>query len=105
MYDINLAGKGDKQRWSLDECKNRFKFGTIKSGPVKLHFFGIKTFQDTDNTVSTDSDDKRNALTDPSLSLIRRKEYQVPINEIEKSFFESTKSSLGWILNSTSPLC
>ena len=70
-----------------------------------MRFFGINTRQDEDMTVATDADDNINALTEYALSRHRCKQCDQPINELERSFFASTNSSLGWISTAASPFC
>jgi len=103
--DLKAAGKGRNAKQFLEEFNRRFKLGTINSGPGKLRFFGINTLQNEDFTIETDADDKMQALNEYPISRQRRKMGEKPLNEIEKSAFASSNSSLGWVGTAASPLC
>ena len=89
----------------IEEFDKRFKFGTVNHGPGKLRFFGINTVQNDDLTIETDAEDKMNAVVEYPLARTRRKQFEKPLNRIEKSVFGSTNSSLGWIGTAASPFC
>jgi len=84
--DIKAADAGDYAHLFIEALNEKFKLGTVKSGPGKMRFFfGINTNQESDMTIQTDRDDKLNALTEYYLSRPRRKQSSIPINEMEKS--------------------
>lgn len=105
VYDLKVAGTGDRAKAFLDVFDSRFKLGTINSGPGKLRFFGINTVQHEDFTVATDADDKLESVSEYPITRQRRKDSDDDINAIEKSAFASVNSSLGWIGTAVSPLC
>ncbi len=102
--DIIAAGVGNSAIQALNEFDKTFKLGEIKSGPGKLRFFGINISQNEDRSIDADADDKTKDLFEYSISKLRRKQYEEPMNAIEKSAFMSMNSSLGWIGSSASPL-
>lgn len=63
VNDIRAAGVGDNAQVLIDRFDNAFKLGTVSNGPGSLRFFDINTVQNGDLTVSTNADDKLNALT------------------------------------------
>lgn len=65
----------------------------------------MNIYQNDDMTIKTDADDKLNSLREYYLSRLRRKQYTDVVNQIEKSHFSSTNSSLGCIGTSKSPFC
>ena len=103
--DIKVAGEGDRAEDFIKRFNQKFELGTVARGPGKMRFFGINTVQHDDKTVSTDADDKLNSLVEADISRTRRKEYDAPINEIERAAYASTNSSLGWIGTAASPFC
>ena len=103
--DIKAAGEGENAKLFIKSFNKNFELGTISSGPGRMRFFGINTVQEDDMTVVTDANDKLNALTEYVLSRPRRKQFDMSINELEKSFYSSTNSSLGWIGTAASPFC
>lgn len=68
-----------------------------------MRFLGINTIQEEDFTISTDANHQIESLTEYSLTTIRRKESELKVNKIEKSFFSLTNSSQGWIGTAASP--
>lgn len=102
--EIKTAGVGDQLKCALKEFIKKFTLGTVKSGPGNLRCFSTNTSQDADMTVSTNADDKLNALTEHKMSRTRRKEIEKDVHAIEKAFYASTNSLLGWIGTEASPL-
>ena len=80
-------------------------FGNVNHGPGKLRFFGINTVQNTDHTIGTDADDMMDAVIEYPFSRMRRKQFDQPLNQMEKAVYASTNSSLGWIGTLASPFC
>lgn len=72
---------------------------------MKQPFFGLSMEQSETYTVRTDADDKLRSLDEYPISRIRRKEFESPLNALEKSYFTSTNSSLGWTGISSSLFC
>ena len=103
--DIKVSGEVDFVVQFMKRFNSKFKFGTVASGPGRMRFFGINIEQAEDFTIHTEADEKLNALTEFYLSRPRRKEHKSYLNDIERSFFASTNSSLGWIGTAASPLC
>lgn len=103
LDDLKAAGEGDRVKQFFKEIDRRFKFGDVKHGPGKLGFFGTNTVQNGDFTIKTDAGDKLNAVTEYPFSRQRRKQFDQPLNKIEKSVFASVNSSLGWIGTAASP--
>ena len=103
--DLKVAGEGNRAQLFLEKFDEQFKFGNVNHGPGKLRFFGINTVQNTDHTIETDADDKMDAVTEYPFSRMRRKQFDQPLNQMEKSVFASTNSSLGWIGTAASPFC
>lgn len=87
--DLKGAGEGDRVKTFMAEFDRRFKFGDIMQGPGKLRFFGINTVQNGDLTIETDADDKIDAVVEYPFTRQRRKQYDQPLNKIEKSVFSS----------------
>ena len=103
--DLKIAGEDNCVQHFIEEFDKRFRFGDVKHGPGKLRFFGINTVQNSDFTIETDADDKLDSVTEYPFSRQRRKQFEQPLNQIEKSVFASTNSSLGWIGTAASPFC
>ena len=105
--DIKVAGAGDNAKCLLVVFNETFKIGKLTTGPGpgRMRFFGINIHQDVDMTIKTDAEDKINLLTECYLSRPSRKQSYDPVNKMEKSQFDSTNSSLGWIGPSAYPLC
>ena len=78
----------------MDGFDKRFKFGHVKRGPEKLRFFGINTVQNADFTIEVDANDKLDAVTGYPFSIPRRKKFDQPLNQIEKSVCSSTNGFL-----------
>lgn len=79
--------------------------GIISSGPDKILFFGINTCKNYYMTIKTDTDEKINSLSEDAYSRACRFKSDQQINDLEKSFFALTKSSLVWIVTAASPFC
>ena len=56
-------------------------------------------------TIETDAEDKMKAVVEYPFSRTRRKQFEQPLNQIEKFVFASTKSSFGRIVTAASPFC
>ncbi len=103
--DLKAAGVGNNAKNFLENFHKVFNLGTINHGPGRLRFFGINTVQSKDFTVTTDADDKMEAVSEYPLTRQRRKEPEMKLNDMERSEFASVNSSLGWIGTAASPLC
>ena len=103
--DLKVAGEGNRAQVFLERFDKHFKFNKLNHGPGKLRFFGINTVQNTDHTIETDADDKMDAVTEYPFSRMLRKQFEQPLNQMEKSVFASTNSSLGWIGTAAPPFC
>lgn len=96
---------GDSVKLLFQHFDQMFKLGTVTSGPKKLRFFGINTFQMEYLTICTNADDKLDSLNEYCLTRISRKQNDAPVNDLQKSVFASTNSSFGWIWGASSPFC
>lgn len=70
-----------------------------------MRSFGIKTIQNSEFKIKTDSDDKLEAVTEYPFPRKRRKQFDQLLNQIEKTLFAYTNSSPGWIGTAASPFC
>ena len=106
IVDDIKAARIDKSAHFLSATLNKkFELGTVTGGPGRMRFFDTNTVQSQDMTVATDADDKLNGLMEYALSCPGQKQFDQPINELERSLFASTNSSLGWIGTAASPFC
>ena len=93
--EIKASGAGERAKVFIRECNKRFELGTINTDSGKMRFFGINTIQHDYMTVATNTDDELNTLTDYARSRLRLKQFDIPINELERALFASTNSLLG----------
>lgn len=97
VNDIKAAGDDECAEISILEFDKRFSLGTVLCGPGKMQFFEINCGQMYDWSVTTNAENKPDALNEYQITRHRKEEYDCQLNSIEKAFFASTNTSLGFI--------
>lgn len=95
--ETKAAGENDNEKLVIEKFNESLKVGTVSCGSGALRLFGNITVQNEDLTNSTEADDRLGTLTEYALSRKLCEQPDDPQNDIERSFFASTNSSLGWI--------
>ena len=93
--DIILTGKPRQTEQFLNAFNDRFKLGSIASGPGHLRFYGLNIIQHSDFSSTVGADDKLNALEAFPLTRGRRRMPDDELTHVERSSYSSINSSIG----------
>lgn len=103
--DILIGGQLDTVDKIVDQVNHKFKLGTIFHGPGLFRYYGLNILQHEDFSAEIDAEDKLSAVEAFPLTRMRRKEFDAPLNVVERRSFSSLNSSISWLGVAASPLC
>ena len=84
---------------------DKFELGEVVHGTDKLCYYGMNLIQNEDYTVSILANDKIQLIKPYPISIIRRRQCDEKVNEVELKSFTSINASIGWLGITASPLC
>lgn len=103
--DFLITGVPHTVKNFLRNFNEKFRFGTISSGPGVLRFYGLRITQDDDMSSSIDGDEKLTSIEMNNVSRARRGNPDAPLSAYERSDYLSVCASINWLGMTTSPLC
>lgn len=93
--DLKAAGEADRANQLTARFYMRSELGIIWSGPGKMRFFGFNVELADDCTVTFRTDDKLDSISEYYFTCLRWNQGDDALDELEKSTYASTSSSLG----------
>ena len=102
---ILFAGTKKDVSEVIHKIENNYKLGAVVYGPGTFLFYGLQITQDTDYSITVQSDEKLSKLEGYPVDRQRRKQIETSLNAAEMHYFRSVNSSIGWLGIAASPFC